>query len=81
MEVLQMMSKSDFRKVLAAFLTVFACGYAVILTLCDVPETNMGNANTILGFLFATALAAIVGFYFGGIEETDSTDKMDEKKK
>lgn len=64
-------SKSDFRKILATFLVFFTCGYCVVLTLCDIPKDNVGNANTILGFLLGVALSAIIGVYFGGVEESD----------
>ena len=65
------LSKADFRKYLATFLTVFTCGYTLILTLCDIPEKNMGAANNAIGFFFGVALSAIIGVYFGGTEESD----------
>lgn len=62
-------SKSDFRKLLATFLVTFTCSYSVLLTLCDIPKNNVGNANTILGFLLGVALSAIISVYFGGTED------------
>lgn len=65
------LSKADFRKYLASFLTVFTCGYTLILTLCDIPKANMGAANNAIGFFFGVALSAIIGVYFGGTEEEE----------
>jgi len=71
-------SKADFRKVLAAFLTTFACGYSLLITLCAIPKENANTANNIWGFLSAMALAAIIGFYFGGNEESDKKNAKSE---
>lgn len=73
------MRKNDFRKLLAAFLTWFTCVYSIILTLWDVPQENMSNANTILGFLYGVALSAIVGVYFAGTEEPDKEPDKNDK--
>lgn len=72
-------SKADFRKILASFLTVFTCGYTIILTLCDIPEKNMGAANNAIGFFFGVALSAIIGVYFGGTEEGEPSKEPDSK--
>lgn len=71
------LSKADFRKCLAAFLTIFTCGYTIILTLCEIPEKNMGAANNAIGFFFGVALSAIIGVYFGGTEEEPNKPETD----
>lgn len=75
-------SKADFRKYLAAFLTCAAFIYMIAITFCKVPEANVNNANIILGFLISTALSTLIGFYFGaseGGEKEDPTKEMEEE--
>ncbi|MCK4498968.1 hypothetical protein KAU11_00550 [Candidatus Babeliales bacterium] len=64
-------SKSDFRKLLAAYFSIASFIYMGAITFCTVPKANVNNANIILGFLLGTTLAAIIGFYFGATEESD----------
>ncbi len=68
-------SKADFRKYLAAFLSLAAFLYMVLITFCEVPEANINNANVILGFLISTALSTLIGFYFGTSESEEDSAK------
>lgn len=72
------MKKSDFRKILAIFLTSTSLIYMTAITFCTVPKENINNANIILGFLLGTALAAIISFYFGASEESTTGETPDE---
>lgn len=78
-------TKSDFRKYLAAFFAVAAFLYMAAITFCKVPEANVNNANIILGFLISTALSTLIGFYFGasesGEEEFQEKPREDLMKK
>ena len=60
------MKKGDFRKILAAFFSVASFGYLAAITFVAVPKGNADNAKIILGFLLGTAIATILGYYFGG---------------
>lgn len=62
------MKKGDFRKILAGFFSIASCGYFGAVTFVHIPKENMGNANTILGFLLGTALGLVLSFYFGDSE-------------
>lgn len=64
-------NKADFRKYLAAFLSLTSFVYMFAITFLHIPKENMNNANIILGFLLGTTLAAIVSFYFGASESPD----------
>lgn len=72
-------TKADFRKYLATFLTGAAFIYMAAITFCEVPEANVNNANIILGFLISTALSTLIGFYFGASEEGEK--EIQEKPK
>ena len=65
------MKKGDFRKVLAAFFSIVSCAYLTAITFFVIPIDNMGNANTITGFLLGTTIATILGYYFGSSEEAN----------
>ena len=74
-------SKSDFRKLLAAFFSLASFIYMGAITFFTVPKENINNSNIILGFLLGTTLAAIIGFYFGASEEPDKELMKDAKSK
>lgn len=58
----------------AAAWSVFAMGYLLLITLVDIPEGNQRFADTILGFLLGTIIAAIVQFFFGSSRSSQSKD-------
>lgn len=66
------MGKGKFRRLLATFFSGASFVYITAITFCEVPTKNMDNAKVIMGFLLGTALALILGFYFG-----DAEDKQD----
>ena len=70
-------SKEDFRKYLAAFFSIAALLYMAAITFCTIPEANVNNSNIILGFLISTALATVIGFYFGASEESEKETKKE----
>ena len=63
------MKKGDFRKMLAAFFSVVSFGYITAITFIAIPTENADNAKIILGFLLGTAIATILGYYFGDSEK------------
>lgn len=59
---------------LAAFWSLFAVIYVMWITFGEVPEENKRFADTILGFLLGTIVAAVIQFFFGssiGSKEKD----------
>lgn len=65
------MNKEDFRKVLATFFSSVSLIYLTAITFFQVPPENVDNAKVIMGFLLGTAIATILGFYFGDSETKD----------
>lgn len=66
------MSKGCFRKILAGFTVGASFVYLTMITFLTVPKENIDNAKVIMGFLLGTAIATVLGFYFG-----DSDDKAE----
>lgn len=65
------MEKGNFRRILAAFFSCASFIYITAITFCHVPTENMDNSKVIMGFLLGTALALILGYYFGDAEKKD----------
>jgi uncharacterized membrane protein len=55
----------------AWFWAVTSVGYFFAVTFLDVPKTGEQFANFILGFLTGTAVATIIGFFYGGASKGD----------
>jgi hypothetical protein len=55
----------------AWFWAVTSVGYFFAVTFFDVPKTGEQFANFILGFLTGTAVATIIGFFYGGAVKGD----------
>lgn len=79
MQVAALNQQDKFSKrfiyVFAGFWALFAAAYIVFITFGEVPEANTRFADTILGFLLGTIVAAIINFFFGsssGSKEKDN---------
>ena len=55
----------------AWFWAVTSVGYFFAVTFMEVPKTGEAFANFILGFLTGTAVATIIGFFYGGAVKGD----------
>ena len=55
----------------AWFWAVTSVGYFFAVTFFDMPQTGEQFANFILGFLTGTAVATIIGFFYGGAVKGD----------
>ena len=55
----------------AWFWAVTSVGYFFAVTFFDMPQTGEQFANFILGFLTGTAVATIIGFFYGGAVQGD----------
>lgn len=49
----------------AAFWSVFATVYILVVTLMVIPEANIRFADTVLGFLLGTIIATLIGYFYG----------------
>jgi hypothetical protein len=64
----------SFTNLLAAYLIFAATVYIGFITFGFVPEANQRFADTILGFILGSVLAAIIGFYFGSTKNSQRKD-------
>ena len=55
----------------AWFWAITSVGYFFAVTFFEVPKTGEAFANFILGFLTGTAVATIIGFFYGGAVKGD----------
>jgi len=69
--MIKKMTRAQFRQLLATVLTMLTLLYAFCVTFLTIPTANEDASKYILGFLFATALAAVVAFYFGDSEKEE----------
>ena len=65
------LTRAQFRQLLSTMLTLVTLVYAFCVTFLTIPAANLDASKYILGFLFATALSAIVAFYFGDSEKEE----------
>ena len=64
-----------FVYILAAFWSVFAVGYIILITVADIPEKNVRFVDTILGFLLGTVVATVLNFFFGSSQSSKDKTK------
>jgi hypothetical protein len=55
----------------AAFWSVFATVYILVVTLMVIPEANIRFADTVLGFLLGTIIATLIGYFYGNSLKKD----------
>lgn len=63
-----------FVYVFAGVWSVFAMVYILLITLMTIPESNQRFADTILGFLLGTVIAALIQFFFGSSRGSQGKD-------
>lgn len=61
----------------AAAWSLFAMVYVAAITFAGVPEASTRFADTVLGFLLGTLIAAIVQFFFGSSRRDQDRDRRD----
>jgi len=64
-----------FVYILAAFWSVFAVSYIIVITLCEIPEKNIRFVDTVLGFLLGTVVATVLNFFFGSSQSSKDKTK------
>jgi len=61
----------------AAGWSLFAMLYVAAITFVGVPEDSVRFADTVLGFLLGTLIAAIINFFFGSSRRDQDRDRRD----
>ena len=64
----------------AAYWSVFATGYIVLITVADIPEKNIRFVDVVLGFILGTVVATILNFFFGSSQSSKEKTKELMKK-
>ena len=76
------LDKNSIRFILSAFGLVFGAGYLCFASFGYVPEANHRTVDTVIGFICATLMGSIFGYYFGSSQgSADKTDILDKKPK
>jgi uncharacterized membrane protein required for colicin V production len=70
---LQAFPKSLTRTLLAFIWTFAAIGYVYLVTVSNIPESNIRIVDTVLGFILGTIVATIINYFFGSSQ--GSADK------
>lgn len=63
-----------FRYYLAAAWSLAAIAFMGIVTLADIPEKNIRNVDTIIGFLMGTIVTTIIAYFFGSSHNSSVKD-------
>lgn len=74
------MLKFRFMAKLAVFILGLSFIYFFAVTFIVIPDGNLGNSNTIVGFIILT-VGVISGYYFGASQSTSAAQKKDELEK
>lgn len=61
----------------AAGWSLFAMAYVAAITFAGVPEASTRFADTVLGFLLGTLIAAIIQFFFGSSRRDQDRDRRE----
>jgi hypothetical protein len=72
--------KFRFMAKLAIFILGLSFIYFFAVTFIVIPDGNLGNSNTIVGFIILT-VGVISGYYFGASQSTSAMQKKDEPEK
>ena len=59
----------------AAYWSVFATGYIVLITIAEIPEKNIRFVDVVLGFILGTVVATILNFFFGSSQSSKEKTK------
>lgn len=59
----------------AAYWSVFATGYIVLITVAEIPEKNIRFVDVVLGFILGTVVATILNFFFGSSQSSKEKTK------
>jgi uncharacterized membrane protein YwzB len=59
----------------AAFWSLFATSYIVLITVAEIPEKNIRFVDVVLGFILGTVVATILNFFFGSSQSSKDKTK------
>jgi len=71
----------NFIYLFASIWSIFAMVYIAFITFYPIPQQSQRFADTILGFLLGTIVAAIIQFFFGSSMGSKEKDKLFSKQK
>ena len=76
-----MFSKVQVRSGLAYFWSIVGASYVFGVTFYPVPESNVDNVKTILGFVLGTIVATVINYFFGSSKGSEEkTNLLVDKK-
>jgi hypothetical protein len=76
LNIFKALNREDFLEFFAFIIYCTSIVYVYAVTFCEIPEQNMRNADTCLGFLMGSALTTVLTHLFkeGEKEEAKKSD-------
>jgi uncharacterized membrane protein required for colicin V production len=68
--------KSLTRTILAFIWTFAAIGYVYLITVKQIPESNIRIVDTVLGFILGTIVATIINYFFGSSQGSAEKNEL-----
>ena len=79
MQVLDTISKSDARKVIAAISLIALIAFLILIFTCEIPNNNKDLAYVVGGAFIGSCITSIFNYYFGSSQ--GSADKQQQLTK
>ena len=79
MDMLENISKSDARKVIAAISLIALIAFLVLIFTCEIPNNNKDLAYVVGGAFIGSCITSIFNYYFGSSQ--GSADKQQQLTK
>lgn len=79
MQMLDTISKSDARKVIAAISLIALIAFLVLIFTCEIPNNNKDLAYVVGGAFIGSCITSIFNYYFGSSQ--GSADKQQQLTK
>ena len=79
MQMLDTISKSDARKVIAAISMIAMIAFLVLIFTCEIPNNNKDLAYVVGGAFIGSCITSIFNYYFGSSQ--GSADKQQQLTK
>lgn len=68
--------KFELSSIIALSWSAFAMFYILMITMTEVPESNVRYVDTIIGFLLGTIVATIINYFFGSSKGSKDKDAV-----
>ena len=79
MQMLDKISKSDARKVIAAISLIALIAFLILIFTCEIPNNNKDLAYVVGGAFIGSCISSIFNYYFGSSQ--GSADKQQQLTK